>query len=60
MKDNLNVNVKIIKKGRFTILNSCINVFNNNTLLLSAVYRCHDLPKAEFVFEFRKFLNKSK
>ena len=48
---------EIIECGRLKILNSCITLNNKSTLEISALYRCHDLPSLEFIYNIKTYLN---
>lgn len=47
---------EIIEIGKLSILHSTINLDNNRTFEISSIYRCHDLPKCEFIESLKAFL----
>lgn len=49
IQDNIIESTEIIKEGKLSILNSSIVIDNNKKLVISAIYRSHDLPKTEFI-----------
>lgn len=48
---------EIIEIGRLNILHSTINLDGKGTFEISSIYRCHDLPKCEFIKDLKTFLN---
>lgn len=50
----------IIKEGRLSILNTIINLNNNDKLVISALYRAHDIPKIEFIRELKNYITNTK
>ena len=55
--DNINETTNIIEIGKLKILNSCIIMDNNEKLEVSALYRSHDLPIAEFIKNLKEYLD---
>lgn len=52
---------EIISFGKLKIIHATIKLNSNNCIEISALYRSHDLPKPEFIFELKKFIkSKSK
>lgn len=60
IKDHIAETTNKINIGRLSILNSAINIDDKNTLEISSLYRCHDLPCKEFIREFKKYLDTKK
>ena len=56
IKNNKIETTEIINEGRLCILETCIKLENSNKLVISTLYRAHDLPKTEFVYELKKYL----
>ena len=56
VKNHIIENSEIVNEGRLCILESSIKLDNSNKLVISALYRAHDLPKTEFVYELKKYL----
>ena len=46
--------------GRIKIINTEVILKDGSFLNVSSVYRSHDIPKTEFIFEFSKFLIKKR
>lgn len=60
IKDNIAESTETIEVGRPSILNSSISIENNIKLVISALYRSHDLHKPEFIIELKFFLDITK
>lgn len=60
IRDCISEKTEIIKQGRLSLLNSEIYLDNNKKLVISALYRAHDLPKNEFILDLKNFLEQSK
>lgn len=60
IKDNIKEETDTIKLGRLSILKSVIQLDNNKKFVISAIYRAHDLPKAEFIHDLKTYLENTK
>lgn len=60
IKKKLFETTKILEFGRLKILHTKIQINNNKVIALSALYRSHDMPEAEFVHNLKNFLIKYK
>lgn len=60
IRDFIDENTINIKMGRLNILNASLNLEKKTKLEISAVYRSHDLPKAEFIEELKAYMNMKK
>ena len=56
IKDCVSEITEIIEIGKLKILNSRISLNNNSNLEISALYRCHDLPRLEFISNVKSYI----
>ena len=51
---------EIIDINNLKIINTKIAIENNNEIILSAIYRSHDIKKTEFIINFKKLIEYNK
>lgn len=60
ISDDINEDTEIVQLNKLKIINSKITFSNNKKLLLSAVYRSHDIHKTEFLLNIKNLLQLNK
>ena len=60
IKDNITEITEIIQIGKIKIINSKISLENKKKLLLSSIYRSHDIHKTEFLMNMKNHIEMNK
>lgn len=56
IREGITEETNTVNQGRLSIINSTIFLNNKNKLLISALYRAHDLPIKDFISDLKNFL----
>lgn len=59
IRKDINHNVSIVKYGRSTILNCSIRLADECKILVSGMYRCHDIAETDFIDSIRLLMSKT-